>query len=98
MGYKYVVNGVGLDAVELLVDLVVLELGFGDSYEVSDFVFDVFVVIDVEVVALVGGDFAVKCHEEGFEDGLAAFEVEIHELHPEDEGEHGTLGNPVEVD
>jgi len=55
------------------------------------------VVEDFEVVEFVGGDSSVESDEQGFEEGLASFKVEVHDLHPEEEGHEGALHDPVEV-
>ncbi len=39
-----------------------------------------------EVVHFVGGDSSVKSDQEGLEKGFSSFEVEVHDLHPEEKG------------
>jgi len=55
-------------------------------------------VINIEVMALVGGDLPVKAHQEGLENAFPALQVEIHDGHPVEEGDQGVFGDPVEVD
>jgi hypothetical protein len=52
-------------------------------------------IIDIKVMAFIGGNFSIKSHEEWLEDRFASFEIEVHELHPENEGKHGAFSDPM---
>ena len=66
-----------------------------DSDKISNFVFNVFVIIDIKVMAFIGGYFSIESHEKWLEDRFASFEIEVHELHPENEGKHGAFSDPM---
>ena len=55
-------------------------------------------VVNIEVMALVGGDLHVKAHQDGLENAFLALRVEIHDGHPVEEGDQGVFGDPVEDD
>ncbi len=46
-------------------------------------------------MAFIGGYFSIESHEEWLEDRFTSFEIEIHELHPENERKHGAFGDPM---
>lgn len=92
------VDRLSLNVLEVSVDLPVLELVLGDSDELSDLKLNVFMVEDLEVVDLVSSNSSVPSDEERLEKRFSGFKVEVVELHPEDEGDQGGLGNPVEVE
>jgi len=92
---KYVVDGISFHVVEFLMDLVILQLGFRHSDKISNFVFNVFMIIDIKIMAFIGSDFSIESHKEWFEDWFTSFEIEIHELHPENERKHRAFGNPM---
>jgi hypothetical protein len=55
------------------------------------------VVVDIEVVTFIDSYFCVEGHNEWFENGLPSFEIEVHELYPENEMKHRTFGDPVNI-
>lgn len=90
-------DGFSLDVKEFSVELPEFELVSSDSDHVLHLVFDVFLIENFKVVNFVGRDSSVPSDEEGLEQGLSKFKIEVLEEHPEHEGDESGLGNPVEV-
>lgn len=82
-----VVDGFGFDALELAVNMPEFHLGLRNSDKFSEFIFNIFVVENFEIVDFVGSDSSVESDEEGLEEGLSSFKIDVHDLHPEEEGE-----------
>ena len=68
--------------------VVVLHLAFSNLEQLTNSELHTLMVIGVHLEYLVHGNSSVKTHQKGFEDTLPSFQVEIHDLHPEDEGDH----------
>lgn len=93
-----VVDGLSLDFGEGFVDLPELELVLGDSDVLSEFIFDVFVVIGLKHETFVGGSSSVESDQEGLHERLSSFDVEVQVGGVHDDGDQGRFGEPVEVD
>ena len=78
-------------------DLVVFQLGLGDTEQVADTALHVLLVINFEIMTFVSGNFSVKSEKQRLEQAAASFKVEIHHRHPVQHWDETVLGDPMEV-
>lgn len=77
--------------------LTVLDLALGLLEERPDLALHVLMVILVQLEHLVFRNPAIEARQERLHEALAPLQVEVHDLHPEEEGNEGGLSHPVEV-
>lgn len=70
-------------------------LRFTQSNKFSEFIFDIFVIKDFKIIDFVSGDSSVESDQKRFEERFSSFEVDIHDLHPEEEGKERTFHDPM---
>lgn len=54
-------------------------------------------VENFKVIDFVSSNSSIESNQKRLEEGFSSFEVEVHDLDPEEEGHEGTFHDPVDV-
>lgn len=81
-----VVDGFSFNVLELVMEMPEFHLRFTDSNKFSKFVFNIFVIENFKVVNFISSNSSIESNQEGFEERFSSFQIHVHDLNPEEEG------------
>lgn len=78
-------------------DLPELELVLSDSDVLSEFIFDILVIVGLEHETFIGSSSSVESDQEWLHESLSSFNVEVEVGSVHDDWDQGGLGKPVKI-